>query len=211
VTNAWTRRDKLPQPLGPNSRPPAALLTALRARIEQGCPLDLARRACGIPEHVHEAWLAAGEAIRDARPDRLYHDGGCVIGGSDEPEAEYARIVSTVQAGVAADLVGSLWGIAKDPARKRDQLVAITTLLRGMGERAFDPRTEADVNVTATTAAPAMSQAAIDAMTPEEIALIRTKARALSADRAAVEATVQAAEARAIAAPVAPPEPRVTD
>jgi len=54
-------------------------------------------------------------------------------------------------------------------------------------------------------------KAAIDAMTPEEIALIRTKARALSADRAAVEATVQAAEARAIAAPVAPPEPRVTD
>ena len=208
---SWTRRDKLPQPLGPNSRPPAALLTALRARIEQGCPLDIARRASGIPEHVHEAWLAAGEAIRDARPDRLYHDGGCVIGGSDEPEAEYARIVSTVQAGVAADLVSSLWGIAKDPGRKRDQLVAITTLLRGMGERAFDPRTEADVNVTATTTAPAVSQAAIDAMTPEEIALVRSKARALSADRAAVEATVQAAEARAIAGPVASPEPRVTD
>lgn len=210
MTTAWTRRDKLPQPLGPDSRPPAALLVALRARLEQGCPLDIARRACGIPEHVHEAWLAAGEAIRDARPDRLYHDGGCVVGGSDEPEAEYARIVSVVQAGVAADLVGKLWGIAGDPGRKRDQLVAITTLLRGMGERAFDPRSEADVNVTATTAAPAVSQAAIDAMTPEQVARIRERARALSAGLAEIQTEVQAAEAQAIAAPAAPPE-RVTD
>ena len=63
--------------------------------------------------------MARGQAIHDTQPDRLYHAGGCVIAGSLEPEAEYARIATTLQAHASADLVEPPYKIAKDPARRR--------------------------------------------------------------------------------------------
>ena len=205
----WARKKPLPPALAPESRPPETLLCALRARVENGCPFDLARRACGVSDAVHDAWMTRGQAIHDAQPDRLYHAGGCVIAGSLEPEAEYARIATTLQAHASADLVEQVYKIAKDPARRRDQLVAIQMLLRGHGERAFDPRTENDVNVTARTEGSAVTQAAIDAMTPEELASIREGARAATEQRKAAEAAISAATLRAAAVP--PPTPAVTD
>lgn len=214
TSGPWARKKPLPPALAPESRPPETLLRALRARVENGCPFDLARRACGVSDAVHDAWMTRGQAIHDAQPDRLYHEGGCVIAGSLEPEAEYARIATTLQAHASADLVEQVYKIAKDPARRRDQLVAIQMLLRGHGERAFDPRTENDVTVTAHSE-PVVSQATIDAMTPEEIAQIREGARALSERRKATEALISAASARAAAVDAVPsttpaPEP-VTD
>lgn len=206
LEDPWGRssRDRAAAVLDPASRPLQSLLDSLRARVEQGCPFDLARRACGISDATHEAWLERGLKIHDRRPDRTYRpDGTTVLAGSLEPEAEYVRILTTVQAGAAATLVSALWGIAKDPGRKRDQLAAITTLLRGMGERAFDPRSESDVNVVAMQVQPAVDQSVIDAMTSDERAALRDAARAESAKLVAAEAAIEAAKARA-AMPPAP-------
>lgn len=205
----WARKKPLPPSLSPETRPPDNLLTALRARVEQGCPFDLARRACGVPEAVHDAWMARGLAIHESQPDRLYHDGGCLLAGSLEPEAEYARIASTLQAGAAADLVAETWAIAKDKTRRRDQLTAIQMLLRGMGETAFDPRAVSDVTVTASAVTDGVDQSVLDAMTDDERAAIREGRRALSAQRATLEAAIEAAKVRAAATPAI--EPAITE
>ena len=210
TSGPWARKKPLPPPLKPETRPPASLLAGLRARVEQGCPFDLARRACGVPEHVHDAWMERGLAIHATEPDRLYHDGGCLIAGSLEPEAEYARIASTLQANAAADLVGKVWLIANDAGRRRDQLTAIQMILRGMGETAFDPRAVSDVNVTAQVETGiGVDQSVLDAMTTEELAAIRDSRRMLSEQRAKLEAAVKAASDRAAAGPAI--EPAVTD
>ena len=141
--------------------------------------------------------------MHDARPDRTYAQDPerVVIDGSLEPEAEYVRIMSTLQAGAAATLVESLWHIALDKGRKRDQLEAIKLLLRGMGEKSFDPRTEQDVQVTSIDDRGARDQARIDAMTDDERAALREAARAMDAKLAELDATMTAAAARP--APVA--------
>lgn len=200
--NAWSRskRSVLPAPLSPDTRPTPSLLSLLRSKVEGGVPFDLARRACGVTDAVHDAWTERGLRQHDANPDRVFakNPERTVIGGSLEPEAEYVRIMSTLQANAAATLVESLWGIARDGTRKRDQLEAIKLLLRGMGEKSFDPRTEQDVQVTAVDDRGAADQAAVDAMTPAERAALREAARMLDAQFAAVEA----AASRPLAEPV---------
>ena len=197
---AWARtsRDNQPTKLGATSRPTEHLLRILRARIERGTPFDLARRACGVTDSAHDAWTERGLAMHDARPDRTYAQDPerVVIDGSLEPEAEYVRIMSTLQAGAAATLVESLWHIALDKGRKRDQLEAIKLLLRGMGEKSFDPRTEQDVQVTSIDDRGARDQARIDAMTDDERAALREAARAMDAKLAELDATMTAAAAR---------------
>lgn len=207
----WARKKPLPPPLSPETRPPENLLLALRARVERGSPFDLARRACGVGDEVHEAWMTRGKTIHTSQPDRLYHAGGCVLAGSLEPEAEYARIATTLQAGAAADLVGQVWEIANDPSRRRDQLEAIRMILRGMGETAFDPRAVSDVTVSAQveTGGAGVDQSVLDAMTDAERAEIRESRRLISEQRARLEAAVRTAGERAVAAPVA--EPAIAD
>ncbi len=191
----WGRKRALPQPPSPEDRPSQPLLSALRARVEQGCPFELALRVVGVSAEVHEAWMARGLEIHQREPDRVYHDGGCRIAGSLEPEAEYARIATTVQAGAAAKLVEEVWAIATDRSGRRDRLPAIQMLLRGMGERSFDPRESSEVTVTA--GAGRVDQATLDAMTPEERAALIEQSRAVRASLQAAEAAVEAARARA--------------
>lgn len=194
----WGRKRPAALPPSPAGRPSLRILAGFRSRIEQGCPVELAYRACGVSPEVHRAWMDRGAELHAAQPDYVEREGGGgVFAGSTEPEAEYVRIVLASSACVAADLVGEVYVIAKDRKRGRDQLAAITLLLRGLGERAFDPRTETAVEVSQTGGAPTVDQRVIDAMTPEEVAALRQAAGAAAKTRAAAERALAAAQARA--------------
>lgn len=207
----WGRKRPAALPPSPASRPTERVLASFRARIEQGCPVELACRSCGITPEVHRAWMDRGAELHAAQPDYMERSGGGgVFAGSTEPEAEYVRIVLAGSATTAADLIGEVYVIAKD--RKRGgqaQLAAITLLLRGLGERAFDPRTETAVEVSQAGASPAVDQRVIDAMTPEEVAALRQASRAAAETRAAAEKALAAAQARAESQP--PPDAASTD
>lgn len=177
-----------------------ALLDRLRGAVEHtGVAFDVARRALGVSDAHHRAWLRRAADLEARSPSLTLRDGVLHVGGSDEPEAEYARIAATSDAREAARLIAKLDKIAHDDTRGPAQVAAIKLQLGALAPSLYGTsRVEAQVTADVQAApADAIDPARLDGMTPEQRAAVIDAARVLSAARDRLRAAMSLPPGRA--------------
>lgn len=205
--------DRLPAVAPPKSgyltrEAAAALLDRLRGATEHtGVAFDVARRALGVTDALDRAWRKRAAELAAKSPDlRLGADGVLRVGGSDEFEAEYARIASASDARQSAVLIQKMNAIALDDSRGAAQVQALKAQLAALqpalyGTQRVEAQVAAEVGPAGGPAA--IDPAALDAMSPAQRAAVVDAARMLSAARERMAA--------AMAGPVGPAPEHVAD
>lgn len=175
-----------------------ALLARLRGAVEHtGVPLEVARATLGVSDAQHRAWLRRAAELEAKSPSfALGPDGVLRVGGSDEPEVEYARIARTSDAREAARLIATLDKIALDDTRGPAQVAAIKLQLAALapglyGTSRVEAQVSAEVSAQATDA---IDPARLEAMSPEQRAAFVDAARMLSAARERMRAAMAVGE-----------------